>query len=533
MAIYYVKNGGSDSADGLSDANAWASIAKVSSFALSPGFSPGDIIKFKCGHSFQTPIAGGGADNSLFPNSGTSAGVITITSYGTGAKPILHSSVTANTTGDWHLISGNLWYCNDAAFIKDVGNIIFGGGTSVGVKVATSAECTAQGYYWYDTVNNDRVRMYSVGNPATYYSGDIRCCYQVDVIWLHYTEYITIDGLNISYGGSHGIGGFGCSHIQIRNCNFTWLGGCSLDGVLRYGNGVELLNADGYSSDDVLIEYNYFNEIYDTGFSFQGGYGGSNGPDWSNITVRYNVLSNIEWMFEFWTTGSDVTVTNVYIQNNTCVDAGGQKLHASRWAYTYANHFYWGPMEGTFTNVYLRNNIFSNANGINNYPPLSSMVAIIIERYADRLKINIDYNLYRISSDVNDWAYLGYINSGERLTLADWRTASGKDANSLQADPLFTNRANGDFTLQIGSPAINKGISTGYTRDFVGNPIVGNPDVGAYEYVAGGGSTYDGVLQIWDGNNWVPKPLAVQNGGMLARPVRMYVGGQWKLVQSF
>ena len=46
-ATYYVKNGGDDRANGLSDANAWATIAKVNDFAKSPGFSDGDIIQLK------------------------------------------------------------------------------------------------------------------------------------------------------------------------------------------------------------------------------------------------------------------------------------------------------------------------------------------------------------------------------------------------------------------------------------------------------------------------------------------------------
>ena len=37
--------------------------------------------------------------------------------------------------------------------------------------------------------------------------------------------------------------------------------------------------------------------------------------------------------------------------------------------------------------------------------------------------------------------------------------------------------------MQSTSPAINKGVAiSGLTRDFEGNPIVGSPDIGAYEY---------------------------------------------------
>ena len=43
----------------------------------------------------------------------------------------------------------------------------------------------------------------------------------------------------------------------------------------------------------------------------------------------------------------------------------------------------------------------------------------------------------------------GFTNTaGEQLTLAAWRTTTGKDANSVSADPLFVSSSN----LHIASP---------------------------------------------------------------------------------
>ena len=44
-------------------------------------------------------------------------------------------------------------------------------------------------------------------------------------------------------------------------------------------------------------------------------------------------------------------------------------------------------------------------------------------------------------------------------TIADYRLASGQDAHSKQADPKFTNGANGDFLPMAGSPAIDAATS--------------------------------------------------------------------------
>jgi len=55
---------------------------------------------------------------------------------------------------------------------------------------------------------------------------------------------------------------------------------------------------------------------------------------------------------------------------------------------------------------------------------------------------------------------------------------------NLQADPLFVDRENLDYHLRAGSPAIDAGLDVGLDRDLDGNPIVGAPDIGAYEYAS-------------------------------------------------
>jgi len=82
-STYYVKNGGNDGADGLSDANAWATVAKVNDYAENPGFSDGDVIQFKRGSTFSDETLG--YDGSTI-NWGTING-LTFRDYGTGSKP--------------------------------------------------------------------------------------------------------------------------------------------------------------------------------------------------------------------------------------------------------------------------------------------------------------------------------------------------------------------------------------------------------------------------------------------------------------
>lgn len=107
---YYVKNSGDDKASGTSDSNAWRTIAKVNSYAKSPGFKSGDVIQFKRGDVWKS-------DQSLGDsvNWGTSK-TITVKDYGSGDKPWFN----ANTFQPIN-ISGN----NSLSFV--IKNLDFSG----------------------------------------------------------------------------------------------------------------------------------------------------------------------------------------------------------------------------------------------------------------------------------------------------------------------------------------------------------------------------------------------------------------------
>ena len=97
--------------------------------------------------------------------------------------------------------------------------------------------------------------------------------------------------------------------------------------------------------------------------------------------------------------------------------------------------------------------------------------------------------------------FVGLFNGADQTTLANWQTATGQDANSISADPLFVNptgnSATVDLHIQAGSPAIGgatpvvttlanplSGISNDSDND---NRNPSTPDIGADErtpYVA-------------------------------------------------
>jgi hypothetical protein len=73
-------------------------------------------------------------------------------------------------------------------------------------------------------------------------------------------------------------------------------------------------------------------------------------------------------------------------------------------------------------------------------------------------------------------------------TLAQWRV-TGFDVDSSTANPLFASPASPDYNLSIPSvsPAVNAGNAVNASPvDITGRIRDANPDIGAYEYIAGG-----------------------------------------------
>src|SRR5207237_2464150 len=68
----------------------------------------------------------------------------------------------------------------------------------------------------------------------------------------------------------------------------------------------------------------------------------------------------------------------------------------------------------------------------------------------------------------------------DQITLALWRGTTGKDTNSISADPLYTSSTN--LLPVSGSPLTQAGVSgTGITTDILGNARGNPPTIAAYE----------------------------------------------------
>ena len=97
----------------------------------------------------------------------------------------------------------------------------------------------------------------------------------------------------------------------------------------------------------------------------------------------------------------------------------------------------------------------------------------------------VDYNLYFSSGGAADgvWQW----NKTRHKGFSKYQQATGQDAHSSFANPLFLSTVTPDLQVQPTSPAVNAGNNLGQTvvgtLDFAGNPRVqgGDIDIGAYE----------------------------------------------------
>jgi|GEM_PF-230548 len=91
-------------------------------------------------------------------------------------------------------------------------------------------------------------------------------------------------------------------------------------------------------------------------------------------------------------------------------------------------------------------------------------------------------NNFFVNGDPSN-TYIGY-NGANRVTLADWQAATGKDLTSVTFDPQYTDIFS--FNLVPTSPFMaDLGIPVGITTDATGAArSASTPDIGAYEYDA-------------------------------------------------
>lgn len=328
---------------------------------------------------------------------------------------------------------------------------------------------------------------------------------------------VSFTNINISSTTQFGMSLNATGDVNITNATTTTNG---LDGINIRGTGGYLINNlySSYNSgghgiiwsgsaassylllSDSIFEYNGGPASQKNGLSFDG----AGNATTTNTVARYNtndgfnLSSTVHAVFDSiisdtngidgigangdglsWHSASTGVLKNSIIRNNK---KGGVVNVQSSHVDVYNNVFIHSSV-GTLPMFYLEGS--STANVYNNtFINLSQQgTALLFTHTAsgvikNNLIYGFDIGLYNntagtfTESNNYVWSFgtTPFINLTPDLT------------SSSISNPLLTDVDNENYMLSSASPAINAGTDVGLTRDYAGNSIMGNPDIGAYEY---------------------------------------------------
>ena len=510
---YYVSSsGGNDGSNGLTEATAWKTLAKVNSAS----FAAGDIIMLKRGDTWREILK--------IPSSGTSGSYITFGNYGTGADPEILAS---ERSSGWTNSGSNIWVSNSTfsnprnSFLCEIFFIETNSTVTWGLYKSSTASLTTE-HDW--TWSGNKIYVYSPTDPGSRYSG-IEIPQRQTCIDLNNKEYIDINGIDMFYGIYEGVT-YNWKYPQlelfgliIENCTIGYIGGNITENTYENGFGIDVAYTDmivrnceihncgrrgisfhlygsGFTVRNVLIERNYFHDgHHTTGVDISVGSSSYTGS-FDGVTIRRNtfydpptsVYHSVQLFIQNYNySGLQTSVKNIQIYSNIFKSPTASSIQAegAQSVFIYNNTFYnhnttksgnvmhvW--LDANNVSVKVKNNIFyselTNDNSGN---------GLALYSVTDYKKIDANYNLYyRVSSSLR----ILKANSTNYYTnnLPTIQSQLGWEMNSpTPADPLFT--SDSDYHLRNGSPAIAKGLSIPeVTTDYDGNSFGSTPNIGCF-----------------------------------------------------
>lgn len=519
IIIYYIANAGSDVADGGSPETAWQTIDKVNNST----FSAGNQILFNKDDIWREQLT--------VPSSGSSGNPIIFGAYGTGENPIITG---ANLYSGFSNGGSNIW---DATVTTQP--LVVLKSKALQTNVGSRAAITSDGK-WYWTGNT--LSVYATSDPSGLVEAGYRTR-AMDTGSKNYLtfndivfECINARGYPLIYT-SHSTE----SEVKFYNCTMQYSAGTGIvlggnaDGdmsggvldncIIRYNweNGVFVsYDATSYTINNC--------QVYSNGLDTTSGSNGIWGHLGNYIITNCDIYDNGRFMgsmpphgiYQYTSTGTvtienctihdqiygsairlrgSATVTNCALYNNGLAGVSmGENLSAGE-TYTLIGNLIYGnstdaivgngALTGIINITMYNNTIYHNgtwellqvAVSINNLTLKNnifySTANRIINVFTAPTTAVIDNNIYYRSDGHNSAGDLWRVDSSYPTTLSAWQ-ALGNDVHGYLTDPLLVNTTT-DFSLQSGSPAINAGVNVGLTHDILGNPIVGTPDIGAYE----------------------------------------------------
>ena len=474
-ATYYVKNGGNDGLDGLSDVTAWATVAKVQNTAKS-----GDTVYFRSqdtwaassGSTVLTATAGVTYNGSAY-GSGTRARFVAVGDCANPNYSVVQIYVSNVTFKGFEIDGASHWN----------GGIYIGAYAPTSISNITVDDCVV-----HDTGNpTDTIHWaYGILVSSNYGNTTSKVAITNSEIYKTFHE-------GIAVYAAWGTANNKVDNVLIRNCSIHHTGTVGTGA----GCGVEIAN----DCDNVTVEY--CNLYENTGYGIvirvsPVGEGGTNvisGPN--SFIIRYSSVYNnrvygvmITSPRGFGPTGSfyNNLIFNNGVVNNTN-NNGADFFIAGGFDWTnstfniYNNTFYSTTKNNSnlysmvLCGVFGTNTVQPTVNFKNNIVYYNTTASGFYVPIVDQCGgISHSNNLvYRTTSSETHVSTSS--KSYDRSGVTTW------EPSAKNSDPLFT-AAGSNFTLQAASPAIDAGVSVGLTKDLLANPIpIGAaPDIGAFEY---------------------------------------------------
>lgn len=525
---YYIDaTNGNDFNNGISPEGAWKTWDKV----RSPGFTyqPGDTIKFKCGETWN---AGGNSWN--LDDSGSSGNLITITSYGSGKKPIItgwtdyHGSIWTEETG----VGTNIWSTLET---DQVWRCQLDGQDSGVPSAASGIDGSTYLWYW----GSSKLYIYATQNPNNEYSTIEAINDDNYAIIVLKGSYIKINGLRLE-GAEHSIVGspdFVTDHITITNCD-VWRQSYHAIWAPKYAGSANHANSWTITNNDIDFKCNYISHSIASTEKFGAGsadgiYAKNEGDDWyvANNTIMGAQHSGMQIIVE---NSSAAQGCNNHIWENNVVDGTGS-------GYCRGINV-GGPSNGTCSGHVFRYNVeknctvrsqiggktskyyynlfydktecpYTNKNSIEEGVSFETIGGV---SDGNEFYNNVIYNTYDVgikissSSDCknnliknNIIANCGVGNSNLQIEVRSGHAASNVFQynciydentsntidyegtvctvsycnsnsdffNNISFDPLFIDDTINDFHLKLGSPCVDLGTDVGLTQDYDGNTV--------------------------------------------------------------
>ncbi|PCN49435.1 hypothetical protein Csp2054_00270 [Curtobacterium sp. 'Ferrero'] len=314
MTYYVSTSGTNDSYAGTTPATAWRTVDFVNDRMRAGQVQPGDKVLFKTGNSFD------GGINAALLGSTLDAETTTFGAWGDGPAPVFSAYKTPSR---WSSVGPSLWSVDLALGsgawtgrqIADANvGFILVDGEPFGVRRPDPGALTST---WDFSVVGSVLTVYCEQRPDLA-AVSVKCA--VNEILFRGGSATTVRGMAFSGTGSHGYQQRGVTgNVLVTGCSFDLIGGSFLDGVSRYGNGIEVF----IGGNRATFSNNSISRVYDTATTIQGTQT-STEDGWSDITFANNTITDCTQSFEHWSQGTSGTgALRVAFTANTCRNAGG------------------------------------------------------------------------------------------------------------------------------------------------------------------------------------------------------------------